>query len=254
MQAQRDAVCRSQLAVAEHLVEGDADVVLGLLVDAQGTGPEVHLGEPHQLCDLRVAGVVDADAEGDAVGGLVGGAAVVDRGPQFGRPTQEPVDGIVDAVHAQVGRDAVGDLVPLAVSVRGIREDVDEPRSHHQAGGVQRGGTDQRVQADAADGVTVDSDVGHCVEAGLRVDDPTAGHDDVVDPVVGWHSGVVEGRLDVRHAGRRGRRHGAGTGNGRQRRRAGRTRCAGGSREAPQEGDRGCAEADAQDEASPRHG
>ena len=254
VQAEGDAVCRSQVAVAQHLVAGEADGVFGLLVDAQGTGPQVDVGESHQLGDLRVAGIVEVDVDGGAMGVLVRGTAVVDRRSVFRSLAEEGVHRIVDAVHAQVGGHTVGDLVPLAVSVRGIREDVDESRSHHQAGGVQRRGTHQRIQADPADGVPVDADVGHGVEAGFRIYDPSAGHHDVVNPVVRGHHGLVEGRLDVRHARRRGRRHSGGTRDGRHGGWARCARVARVSRKAPQEGDRRRAEAHAQDEPSPRHG
>ena len=77
-------VTGGQVAVAEHLVQGDPDVVFGLLVDAQGSGLQVHVGQADQIGDLCIGGVVDADPEVYAVGRLVGRSAVVDRGPMLG--------------------------------------------------------------------------------------------------------------------------------------------------------------------------
>ena len=164
VQAQWHAVPGGQVAVAEHLVQGDPDVVLGLFMDTQGSGPQVHVGQADQLGDLRVAGVVDADPEVCAVGRLVGRSAVVDRRPVLSGLDQEPVHGVVDAVHAQVGGNPVGHLVPLAVAGGRVGQDVDEARGHDEAAGVQRGPTGQGIEADPGDGVAVDSQVADGVE------------------------------------------------------------------------------------------
>jgi hypothetical protein len=214
----------------EHLVESDTRDVLGLLVDAQCACPDVDVGEPYQLVELRVRGVVEVDLQGDAVAVLVGGPAVVDRWTVLRRQSQKFVHRAVDAVHAQVGRDPVGDLVPLAVAVGAIGEDVDESRGHDKAGGVQGRGADQWIQADPGDGVAVDSDMGHRIEAGLGIDDPSACNDDVVYPAVLGHLRGAQRGLDVRYACRGCRRHGRWSGYGRQRGRAGGPRRVGGRR------------------------
>ena len=238
-----------QLAVAEYLVEGDADGVLGLLVDAQGAGPQVGLGPSQELVDLGVGGVVDADAHGLAVLVLVGGAAHVDRWGVAGRPGQEALHCAVDAVHADVGGDAVGHLVPLPVAVDRVGEHVDEAGGHDQAAGVQRPTAGEGSVGDGGHGVAVDADVRHAVEPAVGVDDPPALHHQVVEVVVDGGGRCRFGpRRGIGRPGGRG--PWSGGGRGRRGRRSGGCATAG---EATPEGDQPGAEAEPEEDPSSAH-
>ena len=185
-------------------------------MDAECSSPDVGVGTPDQLVDLGIAGVVDADTHVGPVAVLVSRPAVVDRRAVLGGPLEEPVHRVVDAVHAQVGGDPVGDLVPLAVAVDRVREDVDEAGSDDQAGSVQHGPPPQRSGRDGDHRVPVNTYVGHGVKSGLGVDHPATGHHEVVAVVVnggGRFPGHLAGwcRGGIRWSGTGGvenRRHG----------------------------------------------
>ena len=207
-------------AVGHHLLEGHPDHVLGLLVDSDRPGQQVGLGPVGQLGDLGLGGVADVRSQRLAVFVLVGGSPVVDRRVVAFLPGEEVLHRVVDAVEAEVGRDAVGDLVPLAVAVGRVAQDVDEAGGHHEPGGINGRGARDRLEADARDRVAVDAHVGHGVEVRVRVDDPATRDHHVVDVgVVDDGEAVVEHRWDVgdgpsgcRRGGCRGRR---GSGGGR---------------------------------------
>ena len=170
--------------MAEHFVERDANRVFGLLVNSQCSSAEVDLGPTQEFIDLRISGIVETNAEGPAVFVLVRGASVVHRWSQLRGLRQVVLHRGVDPVHAQVGRDAVGHLVPLPVSVDGIGQDVDEARCDHQSSSVERPAARERAVGDLGNGVTVDTDEGDGVEAGFGVDDSTTGDYQVISVVV----------------------------------------------------------------------
>src|SRR5690606_5766061 len=101
------------------------------------------------------------DAERGPGEGQVEGPAVVAGRPRGGRAEggEEVVGPRVEAVHGQVGRDAVRDLEPGAVLVGLVGQQVDEPGSHHEALGVDDLGALQPVVADRGDRAAVDADV-----------------------------------------------------------------------------------------------
>ena len=96
---------------------------------------------------------------------------------------REPVLGaVVEAVHPEVGGHAVGQLVPLAVAVGAVRQDVDESGRHHQAGRVDGPGRLQggrvRIDRDGRHSRAADADAGHGIETRSGVDHtaPDNGH------------------------------------------------------------------------------
>ena len=102
-------------------------------------------------------------------------------------------------------------LYQIAVLVGLVAQDVDEPRGHDPAGGVDGAGAGERLDGDGGDAVAVDADVGDAVVAGLGVDDPAPGDDDV-EGVAGGGRGV--GPVERRRVERRRRGRGGATGAG----------------------------------------
>src|SRR5690606_29399100 len=111
--------------------------------------------------------------------GVVGRAAEVHRCPPGVPPPAEVGGRGVETVHAQVGGDAVGDLVPLAVAVGGVRQDVDEPRGDDVPGGVHDGPALQGTGADPGHPTAVHTHVDQAVEARVGVHHPPAADHDV---------------------------------------------------------------------------
>ena len=173
------------------LVVGDVRGVLG--VDGEADEALVELGVEVVLepGDLRGAGRA-LDADGVAVP-LVGEGAAVVQGRGVGtRVRREELAGVdrgLDPVHAEVGGDAVAELVPDPVGVGLVGEHVDEARGHDLAGGVDGGLAGERVGADEGDALADDADVGDLVVARRGVHDPAAG-DDGVEDVVGGRRGL----------------------------------------------------------------
>ena len=111
----------------------------------------------------------------------------------------EEVDGTgIDAVHAQVGGDAVADLVPGAEIVGLVRQQVDEPGADDVVGGVDGLAAGERSGLDGGDGRPVDAHIGDRVEAALGVDDPSAANHQVVHVPIGRFGR----RLGGQHPGR----------------------------------------------------
>ena len=106
------------------------------------------------------------------------------------------------AVHAEVGRDPVGDLEPDAVLVGVVADHVDEPRCDDTILRVDRRPPDERSFADRHDRAGVDADVRDPVVARLGVDHPAAG-DDLVEDVVGRKRCGRRGSCEARRLRRR---------------------------------------------------
>ncbi len=143
---------------------------------------------------------------------MLAAARIPDRSPEVdhaGAPVagEEVLGGAVETVHAEVGGDPVGDLVAGAVVVGGEAQQVDEAWGDDQAGGVDLVLALQRRGGHGGDRGTVDADVGGGVERRLRVDDPPAAYDRVVD-VVGARLG--RGTCEGGHVGAAGRSGGVG--------------------------------------------
>ena len=172
---------RSDVAHRHHLVAGRSRRVLELEVDAHEAGGERCVRCRPELLDVcRRGGVEHAETELCPRPGVVERAAVVDERPLRLPLLEPPGRVVVDAVHAEVRRDAVGNLERHAVRVRVVAEQVDEAWRHDEAAGVDRGGAGEGTGAYGSDRRSRDADVGHEVEARLGIDHAPAGEHDVV--------------------------------------------------------------------------
>ena len=194
VKTQGHGVAGGQLTVGDHLRGLEVDCVLGLLVDADRPCLQVGFGESQQFGPLVSDGPLDPDADVLAMLVMVDSPPVVDRGLERPGLGQELGHWVVEPVEAQVGGDPVGDLVPVAVAVRTVGEDVDEPWCDDQAGRIEGGPAGQRFEADPGHAVAVHPDMGQRIEAGVRVDDPASGDHRVVEVVVAVYPGGVQGR------------------------------------------------------------
>ena len=189
-----------------HLLGRGTGRVLGRKRDAGETLGQVGSGQALEIGELGGGQrLVDLGSDVEAPHEVVmKGPAVVDRGLVL-VAAEERLGVVVDAVHGQVGGDAVGQLEPHPERVRLIGQQIDETGGDDQALGADLGSTGQRAVAHGGDRVSVDADVGQTVESRVRIDDPTTPDDDIEHVVLQWlrRRGLTADR-QRRWQGRRG--------------------------------------------------